>query len=580
MLEMSLQLFQNIVVLCTMAYLYAVVRHRLMRLPSVQQSLLEGVIFGAIASLGMLLPPTQIALGVTLDGRAVIIGVAGAFLRGWAVWLAALIAIICRVFLGGVGTIPGSAVIVMSALAGFALHLLSLSRKFKYSTLTFVVFGLLLAAIQLLWYAVLPADARPGFAEFSLPIIVLFPFGTLLIGKLLQRENDQFELHESLQLSDIVVKQCAEGMLVIDEDGIVCMSNVTAACMFVDAEECTDVSEQTLIGKPIAALVTPDSMATFAAATPPERITSQYIDLQGLRADGSTFPMRVTLSRMQAADLQGVIIVARDLTREQQAAQHARELSTEQAKVGALHGLIGEASHDLKTPISALRARLYLIDSAVTQQETLIERLTQGTLPAATLQASTEALKKQTQYIHNATEQLATLVTDMLDLVRIEGRGAPTLRQDNIVPFVRRCTDALTAQVSTARLTLSVEAPAPVTAIFNAIDFARALDNLLMNAIVYTPTGGAITVRVTGAPGEALIAVEDTGIGIEQADLTRVFERFYRTNTARTHQNGGSGLGLAISRRLIEEMGGTVEVTSTPDVGSTFTIRLIGSRTP
>ncbi len=578
MLDLSLQLFQNIVVLCTIAYLYAVVRNRLIRMSPVQQSLLEGLVFGAIASVGMLLPPTVIAPGVTLDGRAVIIGVAGAFLRGWAVWLAALIAVCCRILLGGVGTFPGSGVIVTSAVVGFTLRLLSLSRKFKYSSLTFIVFGLLLAAIQLSWYAVLPADARPGFAEFSLPIIVLFPFGTLLIGSLLQRENDQFTLHKSLQLSAIVIKQCAEGMLVIDQDGVVSMSNVTAACMFVDAEGCTDVTERTLVGKPFSALVTPESLATFTAAIAPDHITDKHIDLQGLRADGSTFLMRVTLSRLRAADLQGIIVVARDLTHEQQAEQHVRELSTEQAKVGALQSFIGEASHDLKTPISSLRARLYLIDNAVQQQEILIERLTQGALPVTALQTSTDALKKQTRYIHDATEQLATLVSNMLDLARIEGRGAPTLRQGDIVPFVRRCTDAVTAQVTAAGLTLSIEASEKVRAIFNAIDFARALDNLLMNAVAYTPKGGAITVRIANAPGEAVIAVEDTGIGIDEPDQSRVFESFYRTNTARSLRQTGSGLGLAITRRLIEEMGGTVEVTSTPGVGSTFTIRLIGSR--
>ena len=103
---------------------------------------------------------------------------------------------------------------------------------------------------------------------------------------------------------------------------------------------------------------------------------------------------------------------------------------------------------------------------------------------------------------------------------------------------------------------------------------AQILDNLVDNAIKYTPNNGRVTVRWEATTQQVCLEVEDTGIGIPERDQPRVFERFYRVDKARSREMGGTGLGLAIVKHLIQAMGGTVRLASTVGQGTTFRIGL------
>jgi signal transduction histidine kinase len=105
-------------------------------------------------------------------------------------------------------------------------------------------------------------------------------------------------------------------------------------------------------------------------------------------------------------------------------------------------------------------------------------------------------------------------------------------------------------------------------------DLALLARNLIDNAIRYTPEGGRVEVRVRVEGDHAVLSVSDTGIGIPQRDLPRIFERFYRVDRARSRETGGTGLGLAIVKHVAENHGGEVTVTSELAAGSTFEVRL------
>ncbi len=105
-------------------------------------------------------------------------------------------------------------------------------------------------------------------------------------------------------------------------------------------------------------------------------------------------------------------------------------------------------------------------------------------------------------------------------------------------------------------------------------DLELMLHNLLDNAIRYTLAGGTITAALERRDDTAVLSVDDTGIGIPEADLPRIFERFYRVGTARDTRSGGTGLGLAIVRHVAESHHGTVDVVSTRRAGSTFRVTL------
>jgi two-component system phosphate regulon sensor histidine kinase PhoR len=118
------------------------------------------------------------------------------------------------------------------------------------------------------------------------------------------------------------------------------------------------------------------------------------------------------------------------------------------------------------------------------------------------------------------------------------------------------------------------DGPADVAVWADADALRQVLDNLVDNAIKYTPNGGRITVRWSVAADTVSFEVEDTGIGIPAADLPRVFERFYRVDKARSRAVGGTGLGLAIVKHLVQAMKGQVRVHSTVGKGTTFRVTL------
>jgi protein-tyrosine-phosphatase len=113
-----------------------------------------------------------------------------------------------------------------------------------------------------------------------------------------------------------------------------------------------------------------------------------------------------------------------------------------------------------------------------------------------------------------------------------------------------------------------------VTALADAEAMAVILDNLVDNAIKYTPSGGRITLQWFKQGEQAVLQVKDTGAGIPAKDLSRVFERFFRVDRARSRQLGGTGLGLSIVKHLVQALGGTISASSQVGAGSTFTVRL------
>jgi two-component system phosphate regulon sensor histidine kinase PhoR len=173
-------------------------------------------------------------------------------------------------------------------------------------------------------------------------------------------------------------------------------------------------------------------------------------------------------------------------------------------------------------------------------------------------------------------EKLRRLVADLLDLSRLESKAATGVVSD-VREAIGLAVTGHRAAADKKGLELRMEdddvAGQDVFAAADTTDLAIALDNLLANAVAYTERGG-VTVRATADPDTVNIAVIDTGIGIPAADLARVFERFYRVDRARSRDSGGTGLGLSLVRHVVERSGGIVDIASTPDVGTTVTVRL------
>lgn len=238
-------------------------------------------------------------------------------------------------------------------------------------------------------------------------------------------------------------------------------------------------------------------------------------------------------------------------TMTQQAADRARA----EAALKANRDLIANVSHELRTPVAVIRAHL----EAHAEE---VPRTDAG------------------DYLRIAmreTDRLESLVDDLFELSRIETGGLVVEeRVFDAGTAVREATESL-AEPARREAAVTVRADIGQAAIGCIGDSGRVvqvLQNLIRNAIRFTPEGGIVLVSAAVAGDTVELSVRDTGAGIAAADLPLVFDRFYRSDRSRNRASGGAGLGLAIARELVEAMHGTLEAESTAGEGSMFTIRL------
>jgi signal transduction histidine kinase len=200
--------------------------------------------------------------------------------------------------------------------------------------------------------------------------------------------------------------------------------------------------------------------------------------------------------------------------------------------------------------------------------------------PLTTIRGFGQIMRRQAEYnergvdaILSQTAQLERLIDDMLDAVRVEAGRLDLQRVDtDLNALVSACAEQ--AQARTQQHRILAEIPAtPIHGWWDPDRLTQILGNLLSNAIKYDPHGGEVRVIVTDAGDSARISVQDAGIGIPLEAQARLFERFYRAGDSSASVKG-LGLGLYITRSLVEAHGGTIEVDSTPNAGSTFTVIL------
>jgi signal transduction histidine kinase len=214
---------------------------------------------------------------------------------------------------------------------------------------------------------------------------------------------------------------------------------------------------------------------------------------------------------------------------------------------------ISNVSHELRTPLASIRA--------------LAETLESGDV---------EPGDETREFVHRIVGQadrMTALVNEFLDLSRIES-GALELHPEilGVESLLRESIGLLRQRAEAAGVGLAVSAEAGLQVEADRQAVLRVVNNLLDNAIKFSPHGATVSAEATDAGDLVAIAVRDHGPGIPPADLPRVFERFYKGDHSRA--NGGVGLGLAIVKHTVRLHGGTAEASSEPGEGATFTVRL------
>jgi two-component system phosphate regulon sensor histidine kinase PhoR len=214
---------------------------------------------------------------------------------------------------------------------------------------------------------------------------------------------------------------------------------------------------------------------------------------------------------------------------------------------------VANVSHELKTPLTVIRG--------------YAETLMAEDAPADVRRGFLEKV------LANA-RRMQQLVDDLLDLSRIESRAwSPRPERIALAPLVQEVWATLKPRADAAGVTFTAEIGGDAASLYADPQGARqVLLNVLDNSVRYTPGGGRVRVRASRAPDGIQIEIGDTGIGIPGEHLSRIFERFYRVDAARSRELGGTGLGLAIVKHLVEAHGGRVEAESTLGAGTTIRI--------
>lgn len=218
---------------------------------------------------------------------------------------------------------------------------------------------------------------------------------------------------------------------------------------------------------------------------------------------------------------------------------------------------VANASHELKTPITVIRGLA----------ETILD---DEHMDAGIRHSFTEK-------IHAQSIRLSKLVTDLMTLSRLESvQGEQDSQLIDLGEVVRRSINSFRQVCQDKQLTMKLELASDKQVLVpgDIQGISQLVDNLIDNAVKYTPAGGLVRISLVSSKDSAELVVEDSGIGIGYQYQQRVFERFYRVDKARSRELGGTGLGLSIVKNIAEQHAGSVSLKSEPGVGSTFTVIL------
>ena len=269
------------------------------------------------------------------------------------------------------------------------------------------------------------------------------------------------------------------------------------------------------------------------------------IDSQDENGEYLSLRVRFALVRRESGFISGLVAVLHDTT-EQDKEERERRL------------FVSNVSHELRTPLTSVKSYL--------------EALDEGAL-------SEPVAPDFVKVSLNETNRMMRMVTDLLSLSRIDNETShlevELTNFTAFITFILNRFDKIKNQDETKKYEIIRDYP--ITPIWVEIDtdkLTQVIDNIMNNAIKYSPDGGTITVSIKTTDDQLILSIADEGLGIPKQDLPKIFDRFYRVDKARSRAQGGTGLGLAIAKEIIKQHQGFIWAKSEYGVGSTFTIVL------
>ena len=275
------------------------------------------------------------------------------------------------------------------------------------------------------------------------------------------------------------------------------------------------------------------------------QVPELMIDSQDANSEYLSLRVRFALVRRESGFISGLVAVLHDTT-EQEKEERERRL------------FVSNVSHELRTPLTSVKSYLEALDEGA---------LTEPIAP--------DFIKVSL----DETNRMMRMVTDLLHLSRIDNATShldvELINFTAFITFILNRFDQIRGQDEEKKYELVRDYP--ITSVWIEIDtdkMTQVIDNILNNAIKYSPDGGKITVTMKTTDDQMILSISDQGLGIPKQDLPRIFDRFYRVDRARSRAQGGTGLGLSIAKEIIKQHNGFIWAKSEHGKGSTFTIVL------
>lgn len=553
-----IDLSQNIALILALTFISGFVDPRVQTLARRAQEIVRGVLFGAFAVISMTMP-VQVTPGLFYDARTIVICIAGIYTGTIPALIAAALVIVYRVSVGGVGTTGAIFSAIAAALIGAGLHeYYVVQRGTKPSAVTLLLTGLALALVGMIFAGLLTNLGLGGITQTSFPTtLILFPIGVLLLGTLLTQQSRRLEVERALRASEqrfrTMFDSAFEFIGLLKPDGTLVEVNQSAV-------ELGTSTATALIGVPL--------WDTLPGRSSPEH-KALIVDAIQRAVSGETVrgELVVTNARHDEISLDYslkplhepngavtlLIAEARDITARKQLEQQKLDLALERERSRLLKKFISDVSHDLRTPLAVIRLNLELL---------------RRTLDSPQHQQRVEVLASQEQH-------LTRLLTDMMTMLTLEEQSNFAFKPVDLNEVAQLVIDGQYGAMQNKQQVLTFNHPPKAFMVHgDQVELERALNKLLINAVSYTPKGGAITLSILEDGDSAVIELRDTGIGISPDDLPNIFQRFFRADRARALDTGGTGLGLSIAKRVVEAHGGNIEVESAIDAGSSFRVIL------
>ena len=339
-------------------------------------------------------------------------------------------------------------------------------------------------------------------------------------------------LKENSSRLEAVLSSMVEGVIALSKEGDVTMANNAACQMF-------SLIQPELIGRKLINIVRFPELIEAIDNTLQNRVFSNT-EFTTVGDTKRTIHAQVSVLDVDH-EMPGAAIVLHDVT-------ELKQLETMR------QDFVANVSHELKTPLASIRA--------------YAETLKLGALN------DTENNMKFVERIEAQADILNQQIQDLIQLARVESaQTAFEIIKIDLQKLCQQCVDMFASQAKSLKVELALQrfdGTLEIEADYEAV--RTIINNLISNALHYTPQRGSVTVMLTQDDRMATINVTDTGIGISQEHQARIFERFYRVDKARSRDMGGTGLGLAIVKHLAQAFGGNVELKSETGEGSTFSI--------